>query len=167
MEEAFNKTTVSYFAAGLVLGFIVGFLVTGDSRQNKELYFEDEITEDMIENIQVDESASSISKDVVLKAVDQKAGVAVTVSEINIPTTSWVAIREDKNGELSWILGARKLPTGVHKDVYVPLQRATVSGKLYHVVIYEDDGDNLFDYKADTLVSSEKGVFLTADFRTL
>ncbi len=169
MEEAFNKTTVSYFAAGLVIGFIVGFLVTGDEGKEAK-YFEDEKTPQAISDDTVlipNQENRTLSKDIVLRAEDQKAGVAVTVAEVNVPSVSWIAIREDKNGELSWILGARKLASGVHKDVYVPLQRSTTAGMLYHVVVYEDDGDNIFDYKADNLVSLENGKFLTEDFRTL
>lgn len=163
----FNKTTGIYFAVGLIIGFLVGWLGTGDRESNKK-YFEDTNAKTVIEEaVEEKVSVGMTAKDISVIVADQKSGVSVTISEVNVPTTSWIAVREDNNGELSWILGARKIVSGVHKNLALPLQRTTMPDRLYHVVVYEDDGDGMFDYKSDTLVSNSNGSFFTEDFMTI
>lgn len=100
-----------------------------------------------------------------LTVVNQPAGDSVNISSVNVGDTTWIAVREDNNGELGNILGARLVYQGSTDDVSVELLRATEPGKIYHVVLYKDDGDRLFDQKLDSLVQKD-GTTLTATFLT-
>lgn len=78
---------------------------------------------------------------------DQAAGTSVKIEGMELTRASWVAIRDDKS-----ILGASWFPSSATSGS-VKLQRATVSGKQYSVVMYVDDGDKKFDFKTDKLIS--------------
>lgn len=85
-----------------------------------------------------------------VSVTDQPAGMAVTVSSVNLPLTSaWVAVRETAgsvNGSVNLLntLGAAKV-TLPATNISVPLLRATVPGARYAVEIYRDDGSGAFD----------------------
>jgi len=109
-----------------------------------------------------------VSADAYALSVDnQAAGNTALVSHIELPTTAWVAITEDVNGGLGYILGAQRLPAGVHANITVQLLRATVPVNPYHAVIYADDGDGIFDFKSDTLVTTDAGDILMSNFATV
>ncbi len=82
----------------------------------------------------------------------QKAGATVLVSAVTLEKTGWVAVREDDNGSLGWILGAQRLPAGSHKDIAVQLLRSTAAGKKYSAVLYSDNGDGAFAKASDILL---------------
>ena len=77
---------------------------------------------------------------------------------------SWVAVHEDINGEIGNVLGARSMPAGEQKNVFVPLLRGTTPGKEYHVGIYKDNGDLKFDRKTDMLLRADDGEMIGASF---
>lgn len=87
-----------------------------------------------------------------IHADDQPAGDSVRVSEARLSRVSWVAVRDDLR-----IYGAARVNPpaggGTVTDITVPLLRNTETGKTYSVVVYADDGDNIFDFKKDALVS--------------
>ena len=97
--------------------------------------------------------------------VDQSAGGVVYVSQLVFTAESWVAIREDSNGDLGNILGARRYPAGTHTGA-VELLRDTEPGQTYYAVVYVDDGDKDFDHKKDVLLTDKEGVATAAIFRT-
>ena len=84
-------------------------------------------------------------------AADQAAGSVVTLSSLSLTRASWVAVRDDMS-----ILGAAWFPSSATAGT-VKVQRATVAGKTYRVVMYVDDGDKKFDYKKDQLITSDAG----------
>lgn len=84
-------------------------------------------------------------------AADQTAGNTVTLSSLALTRASWVAVRDDKS-----ILGAAWFPSSATAGT-IKLQRATVAGTTYRVVIYVDDGDKKFDYKKDQLITADGG----------
>lgn len=100
------------------------------------------------------------SKDVTLSAslvafrknnidiLNQKAGNTVSVNDITLEKTSWLAIHEDNGGKPGNILGARRFPAGVTKNSFIELLRPTVGG-VYYAMIHEDDGSPDFDYEKD------------------
>lgn len=83
----------------------------------------------------------------------QASGNSVALSKVKLLKDSWVAIREDVDGEFGRILGAAWFPTGTNKDVAVGLLRNTQAGKTYYAVLYVDNGDHQFSTKADVLVT--------------
>ena len=83
----------------------------------------------------------------------QAAGSSVALSKVKIVKDSWVAIREDSDGEFGRILGAAWFPTGTNENVSVELLRNTQSGEKYYTVLYVDNGDHQFNTKTDALVT--------------
>lgn len=97
--------------------------------------------------------------------IDQSAGGVVYISQLVFVEESWIAIREDNNGDLGNILGARRYPAGTHTGA-VELLRNTESGQTYYAVVYIDDGDKIFNHKKDVLLTDEAGSATAAIFRT-
>ena len=95
---------------------------------------------------------------------DQSAGGVVYVSQLVFAEESWIAVREDNNGELGNILGAHRYPVG-KQDGVIELLRNTEAGKTYYVVIYVDDGDKKFDHKKDVLLTDNLGDVTATIFR--
>lgn len=89
---------------------------------------------------------------------NQAAGARVTVSNITVAKDSWVAVRDSLDGAIGNILGAVMVSAGTHENVNVPLMRATVKGSNYFLVVYEDDGDHVFDYKKDRMLEQNSQV---------
>jgi hypothetical protein len=94
-------------------------------------------------------TASSDGESVVVE--NQTAGETVKLSALTLTRASWVAVRDDMS-----ILGAAWFPSSATSGS-VELQRATVAGKSYRVVMYVDDGDKKFDYKTDQLITANGG----------
>ncbi len=82
---------------------------------------------------------------------NQAAGKTVALTNMSLTRASWVAVRDDQS-----IMGAAWFPSSATSGE-VKLQRATVKGKTYNVVIYVDDGDKKFDFKKDQLITAEGG----------
>ncbi|MCK5096033.1 MAG: hypothetical protein KAR24_01620 [Candidatus Pacebacteria bacterium] len=99
-----------------------------------------------------------------ISVIDQEAGNIVHVSQAVLENEAWVAIREDRDGQLGNILGAYRYPAGTNSGS-VELLRGTEKGNIYYAVIYIDDGDKDFDFKKDTIVE-ENGKVLAAKFLT-
>jgi hypothetical protein len=172
MEESrFNRTSISFLVLGLILGFIIGYVSTDvEEPEHEEDTSSIEESAALVESTDTKQSnvvpVQTVEvKDILVKTVSQAAGNRVVVPTVNTPAVSWIAVREDRNGELWSILGARRVQPGLHQNVSVPLLRNTIPDTLYHVVVYEEDGDGLFDHKADTLVTKD-GIFYTSDFTT-
>ena len=83
---------------------------------------------------------------------DQKAGSSVTVSNVSLDSTGWVAVRDDENGLMGNVLGAQRLGKGSYTNIKVALLRSTTAGKTYHVVVYKDNGDMTFSKTKDMVV---------------
>jgi hypothetical protein len=87
------------------------------------------------------------SQDETVTANNQLAGRTVAVRSMTLSRLSWVAVMA-KNGS---ILGAGLFPKGSTSGT-IPLQRATIAGMTYKVVIYADNGDKTFELHQDLLV---------------
>jgi hypothetical protein len=83
-------------------------------------------------------------------AVDnQTAGNKVIIKTLALPSTSWVAVHEIKDGVTSAILGAGRFrPENASGEVELVV-RNTEAGKTYQAVVHTDDGDDTFSYKTD------------------
>jgi hypothetical protein len=83
---------------------------------------------------------------------DQPAGDSVRVAEARLSRVSWIAVRDDRS-----ILGAARVTPpeggGTMGDITVPLLRNTETGMMYKIVVYVDDGDQIFDFKVDAIVN--------------
>ena len=93
----------------------------------------------------------SVAAGETVTATDQPAGDSVRIGEARLSRVSWIAVRDDRS-----ILGAARIDPpqggGTVSDIVVPLLRNTEAGKMYKVVVYADDGDQIFDFKVDAMV---------------
>ncbi|MCC6290869.1 hypothetical protein IT398_02290 [Candidatus Nomurabacteria bacterium] len=140
-----NKGIIIGLIVGLVIGYIVGASWGGSSRVQEK---SDSGTEK--------EAQEPVASDETISISDQVAGQLVTVSGLTTSEPTWVAVREDNNGVGGDILGATLLPiSGVQSDVGVDLLVPTVSGDKYHINLYIDDGDQIFDNRLDSLLEND------------
>lgn len=160
---------------GLVLGLVLG-LVIGNSGagvkspllNSAKIDKDASITEDtklkngltMISDIP---SGTSVESQSAILVNNQLAGDLVTVASVETDTMSWVVVREDSNGILGNILGASRIDSGDSNNIVVPLLRPTVAGQTYKIVLFEDNGDRVFDHKIDLPMTSG-GVLITSTF---
>lgn len=86
---------------------------------------------------------------------DQKAGESVLVSLVSTDAPAWLALRENNNGLVGNILGARRVDVGTTGNVDIPLLRSTQAGKSYFVVLFKDNGDKVFDFKTDPPMTAD------------
>jgi len=100
----------------------------------------------------------------IVSVSDQKAGRIVYASQVVFEKESWLVIREQVDGKIGNILGARRYPSGTHIGV-VNLLRNTEPGRIYYAVIFIDDGDGEFDFKKDTKLVDDKGNVVTTIFK--
>ncbi len=104
--------------------------------------------------------STSISGGEAVTVVDQPAGSIVKVESVTLVQTGWVAVRDSKG----WVLGARRFEAGTTKDGEVVLQRDTVAGEKYQVLLYNDDGDKEYDLHKDSLVMNADASVVGATF---
>lgn len=86
---------------------------------------------------------------------DQKAGESVLVSLVSTDASAWLALRENNNGLVGNILGARRIDVGTTGNVEIPLLRSTQAGKSYFIVLFKDNGDKVFDFKTDAPMTAD------------
>lgn len=92
---------------------------------------------------------------------DQSAGTFVTLASATYPVSEgWIGVREYQNDQLGAVLGVARfseaqglVPKGVQ------LQRATVAGKGYAVVVYTESGDLKFSLADDKQLDSVFATF--------
>jgi hypothetical protein len=85
------------------------------------------------------------------------AGAEVKVQSVTLPVSGWVAIHDYRAGaanSIGNVLGAAWFPAGIHENISVELLRATVAGQKYFAVLHADDGDKIFEIKADPILLS-------------
>jgi len=171
MNESESKTNwiiavIVAFIIGLGLGWMMwgGNADTGSEemegakKDNKWVVDTSGVDDEMMKEDGMEEDRTAMSKTSTLSTDNQKAGTAVIIKSANLEFPSWIAVREDIDGEFGNILGAQYLPEGVYQDVDVELLRGIIPSGVYHAVIYADDGDRVFNYKKDNLLSNEVGI---------
>lgn len=158
----------AYVIAALVIGLLVGF---GVGRVSARPTISNE-TEEQVEEIMVptkedlpgaEEEAAKETRPVqittdsnFIEVKDQAAGINVFITRVGLTHTGWVAIHEDRDGDLGNILGAKLFETGVSQGS-VPLLRETATKKTYYAVLYADDGDHVFNFKKDPVLAETAG----------
>lgn len=173
MNTEQSKQTYIIGGVMLVVGLLVGMFLTvawyesqnGSEEENdmatstEDINNQDEnedISGNGADNNTVDQdddnTGSSLSFSV--SAQNQVAGSQVIVPSVSVGVDTWVAVREEENGQMSNILGAKWIPAGDHVGVEVNLLRATAPGQNYYVVLYEDDGDKEFSQINDVVITA-------------
>ena len=157
MEEKsmWNGAVIASLVVGLVIGFGAG---VAWYKAKIKVPKEKAVETAKVEDVKDEEIAEASDEVVVVEA--QKAGESVTVKSVAVDEATWVAVREDKDGSLGNILGARRIEAGTQADVVVELLRPTLSGSTYHVVVYRDIEAPSFNYKEDVLVEGVDKTFI-------
>lgn len=185
-EKEKNQKTLVAIIAGLVIGGLLVWVFSSASNdqaatdeQDGDVTSQEENTSDTNNGSDDDTSGSSDTRasgstnaPVVVNGgsvdvEDQQAGGAVALSGIEYPdTTGWVVVREELDGgELGNILGAARFDTEVGlTPEEVRLLRETEAGKTYHVIVYSENGDNVFDLQDDLPVETADGELIEAVF---
>src|SRR3989344_1020863 len=130
---------------------------TGESTSN------DKMTEPVVE----EEKMAPIllgAKDRI-DADDQTAGSLVNILTIQLERAGWVAVHEDNNGKLGNVLGAAWFPSGTSRGG-VELLRDTMAGNTYHVVLYNDNDNKIFELGTDALIVDDQQNPVLDTFRT-
>jgi len=184
-----NQKTVVAFVAGLLVGGLLVwmFSASSDNKKTAEEFNQDDVqgeVSDVDEDVSVEKNTNASEKDAVKKVIapavvatgsgsitveDQAPGAVVTLGSVTFPVDAgWVVVHEvNTDGSLGNILGASRY--GLKESLTpktVELLRATTLGKTYHVVMYNDNGDKVFDKADDVPVTTEGGSRIEDAFTT-
>ncbi len=167
-------TTVIVAIVALIIGFAGGWVVAdngsnspagGSSSQNTPATSGTSSDTTSLGTTNALDTGSSLSAPSVaaITVDNQKVGPSVMVSLVSSDASAWVAVRENNNGLVGNILGAKRVDVGTTGNVEVPLLRSTEVGKSYFVVLFKDNGDRQFDFKTDPPMTTN-GVFISKMF---
>ena len=168
-----QKTIVS-FIVGLLIGGLLVWAFSGpavdapnkdkgddkaeeamETESEEEAETEEETTETVAETpvLQVGEGKVDVA--------DQAAGTSVTLNGATYPVSEgWIGVRDYTDGRLGGLLGVVRFSEeqGLVPSA-VALQRATVAGKEYAVVVYTESGDRQFSLANDVQLDSVFATF--------
>jgi hypothetical protein len=172
-EKQEGQKTVVSFIVGLLIGGLLVWAFSGPSAEapKKEMKEEGEKSEEVKSEETKEEAATTASEEesapvlsvgegkVVVDA--QTGGNFVALASATYPVAEgWIGVRDYSDGRLGGLLGVARfseeqglVPTGI------PLQRATVSGKEYAVVVYTESGDRQFNLAEDKQLDSVFATF--------
>lgn len=172
------------FVAGIIVGFIAGYLWTSSK------YDQTEEVGEMAEKSQetdlkggkveietpgtnsgqvvtpptTDTSAPKASTSESVTVEDQIGGETVMVKMSGMTSDRWIAVHElDETGNPGWVLGASLFRKGATEGT-VELIRGTEAGKKYSVVIHSEDGDGAFSLRLDLPVLRADGSLVASTF---
>ncbi len=143
---------------------ILSQLEDGEDDRNEELIDEDE------HRPEDEDSEFEVIRDGFV-VEDQPAGSSVTVKELDLTDQRWLVVREDRQGELGNILGARLFRSD-QRSGEVELQRGTEPDRRYYVILYqvaerEAQEGRTFDRNYDSPLVKSDGELMADEFRTL
>ena len=164
-KSKISGQTVICFILGVIVGIIIMSLLpggspdtgtnTGDGAATGESAMVGgvNLSVDGVSNNGVDRGEPVVTRLSHVSVANQPFGTTVVVTNIALNRTTWVAVKEELPTGAGNLLGARRLPAGLHDNTEVELLRSTALGGQYAVLLYEDDGDLVFDHKTDWLVT--------------
>lgn len=166
-EQNTDKVTMIIVGViALIVGFLLGWIANGGDSEPKATTGEADKTVEVEETGTTTPSETETTTEEVsggdVTVESQAAGKVVTIAEVAADGDTWIAVRDDVNGKPGNILGAKRVSTGTHTAVSIPLLRATESGKSYIIVLFTDNGDKKFDHKTDRPVLSQDSSELLA-----
>ncbi len=173
-----SSDSKSYTKSALIVLFLIGIILgaggyylfenskslnlVGKRNTNTTKKVKDNVIENNSTNVFITNSKVFSTDNIVIK--NQPAGLRVIINSVALSNDGWVAVREDNNGEPGNILGARRFNTGIYKQELIELLRNTVEGETYYAVIYLDDGDKIFNYEKDIIVTDGSGNIIKSKF---
>ena len=99
--------------------------------------------------------------------VDQKAGAEVQVAEVTVDAPGvWVAVHRVTEFGVGNVWGAVRAREA-RTDLSVPMIISTLPDSEYAIVLYRDNGDDVFDRTTDSVyIDFETGARVEKHFRT-
>jgi hypothetical protein len=122
-NSKFNRKNILIFAGLLLVIVIVWFAVArkkespaevNSTLNNETLSTENDKSLNLSSGQKIKAEPVAVSGSNAIQANDQIAGDTVEVTMITLSVPGWVAIHEDKNGQLGNILGASRFDPGIH-----------------------------------------------------
>lgn len=164
-EKQDGQKTLVAFVVGLLIGGMLVWAFSGpsadapnatvDTETEETVETDNETTTDTsdTETTPAEIPALSVGEGAVT-VVDQPAGTSVTLDGATYPVSEgWIGVREYNNDQLGFILGVVRFSEsqGLVPEEIV-LQRSTVAGNRYAVVIFTEDGDFDFNLAGDVQI---------------
>lgn len=141
-----ESSRILTFAGGLALGAL-GMWLWYAHPQMQQTLGDTDIDALTSTSTPVTESSTSGA----VSVADQAAGNSVLITSVTVPPPGvWVAVREVVGNDLGNVLGATRVRAPM-SNVTVQLLRNTIPGQTYAVMLYRDDGDNIFDHNVDSV----------------
>jgi len=162
-----SKTLVS-FVVGLLIGGMLVWAFSGPS-DHKGHGHDDDHAEEAAEEVtagddtatpaetadtETEETPSLPTGDGSITVNDQPASAIVALDSATYPVSEgWIGVRDYNNGQLGFILGVVRFSeaAGLVPESIV-LQRSTVAGENYAVVVFEEDGTGGFNPAGDVQI---------------
>jgi hypothetical protein len=165
-KENGNMKVVIAFLLGVVIGGAGMWFASGSNDTDIVEDTDGEIlldnTEDLTSGVILSDSDAEVTQNAVPPVVgisggdasisvkDQSASDTVKLDSVTFGAGGgWAVVHEMEGEFLGRALGARRFDAGTVAGE-VPLLRNTVSGNLYQVVLYADNGDKEFSMQNDT-----------------
>jgi len=167
-QQDSSKTLVA-FVVGLLIGGMLVWAFSGpsaDAPQTDMANDAAEVTEEGTTADGEDETASESDEatapaapalevgDGAVEVQNQPAGMSVTLDRATYPIEEgWIGVRDYDNGQLSFIKGVVRFSAAaglVPQDIV--LQVPTQPGQEYAVVMFSEDGDNVFNPAGDVQI---------------
>ncbi len=169
-----QKTIVSFIVGLLIGGLLVwafsGPAVDAPSKDKNDNKAEEAMETESEEEAEVEEETTTEAAPEApvlqvgegkVDVTDQSAGTSVTLNGATYPVSEgWIGVREYTDGRLGGLLGVARFSEeqGLVPNA-VQLQRATVVGKEYAVVVYTESGDRQFSLANDVQLDSVFATF--------
>lgn len=172
-KQESQKTVVAFVAGLLIGGLLVWVFSLSPEAAAPEVEENGGETSDVRENVADVPEDTEVSMDNgseveagSFSVADQPAGTEVSLgSDVMYPSgEGWIVVHEEVGGGLGNALGAARYETAVGLlPTSVRLLRATEAGVTYHVVYYGENGDDRFDMRVDTPLTTD-GAMVEATF---
>lgn len=173
-EKQEGQKTIVSFIVGLLIGGLLVWAFSGPTASAPEVKEEKigadkvkvEVTNDQEEETTTEKEAEAPVAtlpvgDGSVTVTDQSASSLITLTSVTYPVSEgWIGVRDYESGQLGSLLGVVRFSESqglVPKDI--ALQRSTVAGKEYAVVVYTDNGDRKFNLADDVQVDSVFATF--------
>jgi hypothetical protein len=173
-EKQEGQKTIVSFIVGLLIGGLLVWAFSGPSVEAPKTEKADEDKEEVEkEKIEVTTTTESAEVEDVapvatlpvgegdVEVADQPAGEAVVLASATFPVSEgWIGVRDYQSGQLGGLLGVVRFSEaqGLVPNSVV-LQRATVAGKEYAVVVFTESGDLKFSIADDVQLDSVFATF--------
>lgn len=162
-----SKTLVS-FVVGLLIGGMLVWAFSGPSENNPS-NTDDEVTEEETVETEGDEEMEPSAETTVetetpslpvgdgsIVVNDQPASALISLESATYPVSEgWIGVRDYNDGQLGFILGVVGFSeaAGLVPENIV-LQRSTVPGEEYAVVVFTEDGTGGFNPAGDVQIDN-------------